>query len=153
MTAQIGREALIPNPRLKAFERFIGAWTTEGHHPMVPGKTFHGRATIEWHEGGAFVVVRSETDEPEIPSGVAIFGSDDDGDTLSMIYFDERKVSRRYEARIRPGVLEWWRSAPELSQRNTITVAADTRSMRGVGEMSKDGGPWSADLGVLYTRA
>jgi hypothetical protein len=153
VTAQIGREALIPNPRLKAFEPFIGAWTTTGRHPMVPGKTLHGRATIDWHEGGAFVIVRSETDEPEIPSGVAIFGTDDDGDSLSMIYFDERRVSRRYEARIRPDVLEWWRSAPDLSQRNTITIAGDKQSMRGVGEMSRDGGPWGPDLGLDYTRA
>jgi len=149
---QIGREALIPNPRLKAFEPFMGTWKTEGHHPMVPDVTFHGRAVFEWHQGGAFVLVRTETDEPEIPSGIAIFGSDDDADTLWMIYFDQRKVSRHYEARIQPGVLSWSRSAPDLSQRNTITMAPDKESMRGVGEMSQKGGPWAADLGLTYTR-
>jgi hypothetical protein len=149
---QIGREALIPNSLLEAFKPLIGTWTTAGHHPMVPGKTFHGRTTFEWHEGGAFVVMRSEIDEPEIPSGIAIFGSDDDSETLAMVYFDERSVSRRYEAKIELQLLQWWRTTPEFSQRNTITISHDARTLHGTGEMSKDGGPWGPDLQLDYTR-
>ena len=145
MDPRIAREALIPNPALAAFEPFIGTWTTTGHHPMVPGTTFHGRATFEWHESGAFVVVRSEIDEPEIPSGIAIFGSDDQARTLTLLYFDERTVSRRYEAAIEPPVLRWWRTTPAFYQRNTVTIAPDGGSMHSVGEMSKDGGPWGPD--------
>jgi hypothetical protein len=33
---------------------------------------------------GAFLIARSKIDEPEVPSGVAIFGSDEDD--LSLIY-------------------------------------------------------------------
>ena len=152
MTQQIAREAMMPNPGLKSLEPLIGAWATVGHHPMVPGVTFHGRTTFEWHEGGAFVVVRSEIDEPQIPSGIAIFGSDDEMDTLSLIYFDERAVARRYEAAMERHVLRWWRTTPTFSQRNTITIAPDARTMQGVGEMSRDGGPWGPDLALTYTR-
>src|SRR4051812_35364153 len=115
MAEQIGREASIPNPALAAFEPFIGTWATTGHHPMVPDKTFHGRTVFAWHESGAFVMLRTEIDEPEIPSGVAIFGSDDDMASLSMIYFDERKVARRYEATLTLGALAWSRTMPKFS--------------------------------------
>lgn len=152
MKQQIGREALISNPGLVAFTPFIGTWTTVGHHPMVPGVTFHGRSTFDWHEGGAFVVMRSEIDEPDIPSGIAIIGNDCDSAVFSMLYFDERKVARRYEATLQPQVLRWWRTTPEFSQRFTITIADDGSTMHGVGEMSKDGGPWGPDLGLTYTR-
>lgn len=152
MDQHIGREALIPNPGLEAFTSLIGTWATVGHHPMVPGTTFHGRTSFDWHEGGAFVVMRSEIDEPEIPSGIAIFGNDDEAKTLSMLYFDERKVARRYEARWESRVLRWWRTTPQFSQRFTITIADDAHTMRGAGEMSRDGGPWSGDLELNYTR-
>ena len=152
MDAPIAREALISNPGLKGFKKIIGTWSTIGHHPMVPGVTFHGRVSFDLHEGGAFVIMRSEIDEPDIPSGIAIFGSDDHTDTLSMIYFDERRVARRYEARMEPQVLRWWRNTPEFSQRFTITIASDNQSMDGAGEMSKDGGPWGPDLELTYTR-
>jgi hypothetical protein len=152
MDPRIAREALIPNPALDAFRPFIGTWTTTGHHPMVPGVTFHGRTVFERHESGAFVVVRSEIDEPEIPSGIAIIGSDDQAKSLTMLYFDERTVSRRYEVAIEPTVLRWWRTTPEFSQRNTVTLASDGGTMASVGEMSKDGGPWGPDLSLSYTR-
>jgi hypothetical protein len=38
--------------------------------------------------------MHSEIDEPEIPSGIAIIGSDDATDEFFMLYFDERGVSR-----------------------------------------------------------
>jgi hypothetical protein len=41
--------------------------------------------------------MHSEIDEPGIPSGIAVFGSDDSTEELFMLYFDERGVSRKYE--------------------------------------------------------
>ena len=96
MTTPIGREAQRPNPALEPLSPLLGEWRTTGTHPLVPGTTFHGRTSFAWHEGGAFVVMRSEIDEPEIPDGVAIIGSDDAAGTFTMIYFDERDISRRY---------------------------------------------------------
>src|SRR5262245_36208060 len=96
MTANIGHEALMPNPALKPFAALVGEWQTTGSHPYVPGVTFHGRTSFAWHEGGAFLIMRSEIDEPDIPSGVAVFGSDDVAESYFMLYFDERGVSRKY---------------------------------------------------------
>lgn len=64
----IGREALIPNGALRPLEFLIGAWRIEGSHPKVPGKTFHGRASFAWHQGGAFLIAHSEIEEPESSS-------------------------------------------------------------------------------------
>src|SRR3954470_2493290 len=93
----IGSEALVPNPALRPFGVLVGQWRTTGTHPLVPGTTFHGRTSFAWHEGGAFLLMRSEIDESDIPSGVAIFGSDDEAGTFFMAYFDERGVSRKYD--------------------------------------------------------
>lgn len=49
-------------------------------------------------------------------------------------------------------VLRLWRTTPEFFQRFIITIAHDNGTMRAVGEMSKDGGPWGPDLALTYTR-
>jgi hypothetical protein len=152
MTDAIGAEALIPNPRLAVFAPLVGEWTTEGRHPMVPGTTFHGRVSFEWHEGGAFLCMRSEIDEPQIPSGIAIIGDDDDTRAFTMLYFDQRSVARRYDVTMESNVLTWSRTSPKLSQRFVLTVDDDGGSMRGVGEMSRDGGAWEPDLSLTYVR-
>lgn len=58
MDKPIASEALIPNPGLEAFKPLIGTWATVGHHPMLPGKTLHGRTMFEWHEGTAVLGAR-----------------------------------------------------------------------------------------------
>ena len=117
MTHPIASEA--PNPALRPFSVLVGEWTTIGNDPMLPGRTFHGRTSFDWLEGGAFLVMRSKIDEPEIPDGIAIFGSDDAQRTHHMLYFDERGVSRRYEVSIGDDGLQWWRDAPGFAQRFT----------------------------------
>jgi hypothetical protein len=145
-------EASIPNPALRRLTPLVGRWTTVGTHPMVPGKTFHGRTSFEWMEGGAFLIMHSEIDEPEIPSAVAVFGSDDERDTLFMLYFDERGVSRKYDVTLRDGTVKWWRDAPGFSQRFTGRIADDGRTIVGEGEMCRDGHTWEGDLRLTYTR-
>ncbi len=155
MNKPIGQEALIPNPALKPLEPLVGTWKTEGAHPFMPGVALHGQTRFEWAEGGAFLVMRSEIDEPRIPSGVAVFGSDGD-DTegrYSMLYFDERGVSRRYDASMAGHAFIWRRDSASLSQRFTVTLSVDGQSMRGKGEMRKAGGAWEDDLALNYTRA
>jgi hypothetical protein len=153
MPSTIAQEAAIPNPRLAAFAPLIGTWTTEGRHPMVPGTTLHGRATFEWLDGGAFVRMRAAIDDdPRFPAGIAIFGSDDEAGSYTMLYFDQRLISRRYELTVDSGVLRWQRMSKTLSQRYALTVSADGNSLHSVGEMSRDGGAWGPDLELTYTR-
>ena len=152
MAESAENEAAKPNPALQPLSVLVGTWTTIGTHPMVPGKTFHGRTSFTWIEGGAFLVMHSRIDEPEIPSGIAVFGTDDTTGECSMLYFDERGVSRRYEVSLRDNVWKQWRDDPEFSQRMVGTIAADGRTIVSRGEMSRDGGSWEPDLQLTYTR-
>jgi len=152
MVDLIRNEAAKPNPMLEPLSVLVGTWNTVGTHPLVQGKTFHGRTSFGWIEGGAFLIMHSEIDEPEIPSGIAIFGTDDTTSECSMLYFDERGVSRRYEVRLEENVWKWWRNAPGFSQRFAVTIAPDGRTMISRGEYSRDGSMWEPDLELTYTR-
>lgn len=145
-------EASLPNPALEPFSALVGTWKTVGTHPLMPGIALHGRTSFAWIEDGAFLIMHSEIDEPGIPTGIAIIGSDDAVGTCSMLYFDERRVSRVYETAMRDNVWHWWRNTPGFSQRFTCTLAEDGRTMIAKGEMSRDGSPWEGDLELTYTR-
>lgn len=89
---------------------------------------------------------------PEFPTGIAIFGSDDDRGEYCMLYFDDRGVSRKYDVAVDGPTIRWWRNSATLSQRYTWRIADDGRSVAGKGEMSRDGGAWEGDLQTTYTR-
>jgi len=152
MTTPIGPEAQKPNPALQPLAPLVGEWRTTGTHPLVPGTTFHGRTSFEWHEHGAFLLMRSEIDEPEVPSGVAIIGSDDEAGTFTMIYFDERDVSRRYTVEVGDGEVRWHRDEAGFAQLMVFTIAADGTRLDAHGTMSRDGGAWEDDLRLTYER-
>jgi hypothetical protein len=152
MSMNSRNEASIPNPALGPFGALVGRWKTIGTHPMVPDKTFHGHTSFEWAEGGAFLIMHSEIQEPEIPSAVAVFGSDDSAGEYFMLYFDERGVSRKYDVSLRDNVWKWWRNAAGFSQRFTGTIVDGGRTITGKGELSRDGTTWEKDLDLTYTR-
>lgn len=152
MATQIGREAFVANPALRPFEALVGEWQTTGSHPYLPGTILHGRTEFAWHQGGAFLIMHSEIDEPEIPSGMAIFGSDDMADKYFMLYFDERAVSRKYDVAMRGNQLTWWRDEPNFSQRFTITITNNGTEMVGEGEMCRNGAVWEKDLALTFIR-
>jgi hypothetical protein len=147
-----GRSAAIPNPALKAFEILIGEWRWQGSHPMLPGVTLNGRASFEWFEGGAFLMMHSSNEEGKIPTAVALFGSDDSMGELYMLYFDERKVSRKQDVSFDGNILRWWRNDPKFSQRNTLTFSSDRKTIITRGEMLKEGGNWEDDLSMTYRK-
>jgi hypothetical protein len=152
MIEKLDNEAAKPNPALKPLSVLVGSWSTVGTHPLVPGTTFHGRTSFAWMAGGAFLIMQSEIDEPEIPSGIAVFGTDDTTAECSMLYFDERGVSRRYEVSLQDNVWKLWRNAPGFSQRSATTIARDGRTMVTRGEYLRDGTSWEPDLELTYTR-
>jgi hypothetical protein len=152
MVTKIGTKATIPNPALKPFEVFIGEWQTTGSHPYLPGTVLHGRTSFDWLEGGAFLIMHSEIDEPHFPDGVVILGSDDVGKKFCMLHFDERGVSRVYNVTMAGNQLRWWRDEPSFSQRFVISIEDDGNRMIGQGEMSRDGAAWEKDLELTYIR-
>jgi len=145
-------KAAIPNPALQPFAVLIGEWTTEGTHPLVPNTVLHGHSSFKWIEGGAFLLCSSEINQEGFPAGISIFGSDDAKGEYFMLYFDERKVSRKYNVLFHNGILSWWRDAPEFSQRYTLTLTDNGNTIVGKGELSKDGTNWEGDLDLTFRR-
>ena len=150
MVLPIGAAALRRNPALKPLEFLIGEWRTTGTHPLVPGETLHGRTSFSWHEGGAFLIMRSEVDHPQFPDGVAIVGSDDTSGGFAMIYFDERGVSRILDLTAGDGSATWRHDDPDFTQ--SLTVEAQGDGLVSKGRMSRKGGEWEDDLSQVFTR-
>lgn len=140
------------NPKLVPFSVLAGEWNTVGTHPLLPGITLHGHVSIEWIEDGAFLRMRSTVEQPDVPNGVFIFGSDDTTEVVSMIYFDVRGVSRIYETSLAGNIWKTWRNVPGFSQRSTGTLTDHNNTIRVVGELSRDDSTWARDLEQTYTR-
>ncbi len=146
------QEASMPNPPLGPLGVLIGDWSTTGTHPMIPNTTLHGRARFEWLENGAYLLWRSEIDEPGVSSGLAIFGSDDSSDKYSMLYFDERGVSRVFAAALHDNIWKFQRIVPGFSQRFTGTIVDGGNTIMGVSELSRDDVTWNKDLELTFKR-
>ena len=112
---------MVPNPALQRFATPLGEWETAGTHPMVPGTPFHGRTSFAWSEGGAFITMHSEINEPDVPSGVAIIASDDAAQIYFLNYFDERGVSRKYDLTMENNLMTWRRDDPKFAQTMSFT--------------------------------
>ncbi len=145
--------ASIPNPALAPFGVLIGSWTTTGTHPLVPGTVLHGRTTFAWLENGAFLLERSQMDDPRFPAGLSIYGSDDALQEYYLLYFDSRGVSRKFAVDLHGNTFKMWRAAPGFSQRFTLVIAQDGSSLLKTAELSRDDATWQKDLELTYTRA
>ncbi len=145
-------KAAIPNPALQLFTVLVGEWKTVGTHPLVPNTTLQGHSSFKWIEGGAFLMWYSEIEYEGFPTGIAIFGSDDATGEYFMMYFDEHKVSRKYEVSFQDNILKWWRNAPGFSQLYTWTITDNGNTIIGKGLLSKDGTTWEKDLHLTFTR-
>jgi len=145
-----GAKALRPNPALAPLEFLVGEWRTTGTHPMVPGASLDGRTSFSWHEGGAFLVMRSQVDHPQFPDGVAIVGSDDSSGGFSMLYFDERGISRILAVTVGDRSATWRHEDPQFAQ--SLTIEADGERLVSKGRMSRKGGEWEDDLSQVFTR-
>jgi hypothetical protein len=138
MTARLASDAKIPNPHLAALAPLIGVWKTAGHHAMMPGVSLHGRTAFEWHEGGAFLRMRSEIDEPGIPSAIAIIDSDDQANALTMLYFDERAVARRFDVAVDGGTFGLVRASPARFVRLPCSIARALDGKERYGQLGRN---------------
>ncbi|WP_128544523.1 hypothetical protein [Larkinella soli] len=146
------QKAQIPNPALKGLEKLIGEWKTASTHPAIPNKLLPGISTFEWIEGGAFLKYHLEVDEKGFPVGIGIFGSDDATGEIFMLFFDERKISRKCEVSVEDNVVKWWRNVPGFSQQYSWTITDNGNTIIGNGELCEDGKTWKKDLDQVFTR-
>jgi hypothetical protein len=148
------------NPRLDALEPLVGEWAG------VASRDGQGmgsvRMTVEWGEGRAFLVQRTdgepaESTPPEwvaaspLPT-VTITGLDDTSEELYTLYADARGVCRVYRMSVADGGWRMWRDAPGFFQRYAGTFGPDGDTISGAWESSKDGTDWEHDFDLTYTR-
>jgi hypothetical protein len=138
------------DPALEPFEALIGTWTTEAKHVAVDD-VVHGTVTLEWLEGGHFIVQRSHVDHELFPDGIGIIGAPEDGDGLVLESFDSRGVRRTYGTSVEDGVWRIWRDASGFDQRFSAVVRGD--EFEGLFELARTPGEWQEDMRVIYRRA
>ena len=149
------------HPMLEHLDALVGEWETEATHRLLPGTVVRGRATIEWLEGGHFLIWRVRNEHPDFPDSISVLGCDDpdgsgdagdSGGGCSMRYFDSRGVFRRCGLGAEAGVWRFWGEWPGFAQRFTGTFGAYGSTIAGVAELSQDGSAWEEDLRITYTR-
>ena len=139
------------NPALKNLEILLGEWSISGSHPLIPNP-ITGKVNFSWFNGKSFVIMRIDFNQSGPPNSSAVIGSDDSAEKLSMLYFDERGVSRIYEIKFIDNVWEIWRNFPGFSQRFKGTIKNNGNTIEGIWELSKDDINWNKDLEITYTR-
>jgi hypothetical protein len=140
------------NPALAPLEALVGDWVAEAVFPDDPPGAVRGRVSFAWLEGGAFLMMRSEVEEGGPPASTSVIGRDDATDGYTMLYFDERGVSRIYEMGFGDGVWTLRRNNPGFSQRFTGTFDAAGTKITASWEQSTDGSRWEHDFDLTYTK-
>jgi hypothetical protein len=143
------------NPALENIEFLTGAWVMELSNASFlddPKTVVHGSATFEKLEGGDFLVMRQGA-KGEGMWATWLIGRDEDSPNYTVLYFDNRRISRVYEMSFEKDVWKIWRDAPGFSQRFVGTVSADKKTIKAHWESSKDGKTWEHDFDLVYTRA
>lgn len=140
-----------PTTSLKQFDRLIGEWEMVGTHPQLPSAV-QGRSKFEWMREGALLIWHFEWEPSDVPTAISVIGHDDTDDVCTMLYYDERGVSRIYRMSLKDGVWKQWRNSPDFAQRMTGTFSEDENIITVHGELSRDGSNWEQDLNVTYTR-
>ncbi len=140
-----------PNLALKRLDILVGEWNLVGIHPLFPSPV-PGRSSFEWLEEEALLVWRSSFERPGPPSAISVIGHDDSVETYSLLYFDERGVSRIYTMNLKGNVWKMWRESPGFSQRFTGTFSDDGNIITGHWEKSSDGSNWEQDLDLTFTK-
>lgn len=142
---------LKPNQTLQNMGVLVGEWELQGAHPKLPDPV-RGRASFVWIEEGAYLLWQTYFEQPLPPNAIAVVSRDDSTGSCSVLYFDERGVSRIYEMSLEDGVWKTWRNAPGFFQRTTGRISDDRNTITVHGELSKDGSNWEQDLDLVYTR-
>lgn len=131
----------------KALKRLLGAWHAEATFPN--GEVIPGTVTFRWLAEDGLVLMRSKM-RRLIPASVAVIGADDVHDQLTMLYSDERGVTRTYEMSMTRTALTWHRAAPKFHQRFESTFGRT--KIEGAWQKSVDGRRWEHDFALVYTR-
>jgi hypothetical protein len=136
---------------LRELEVLVGQWTMQATWPS--GETWPGKATYEWLDSKAHLLVRGSLEHPQAPDNVSVIGCDGANETYYMLYSDQRGVCRVMHMSIGNGELKLWRVGEPFAQRFFGTFSADSRTITGYWEMAEDGQNYKKDFDLIYRKA
>ena len=143
------------NPALADLQYLAGHWRMELYEASFlpdPDTRVTGSIDVDWIEGGAALRMR-QGDSEHPPAAVWIIGRDDALDAYSVLYADDRGVSRIYEMSFADAHWQMWRDTPEFSQRFSAELDQEGRKIMGRWEKSVDeGATWEHDFNIDYIR-
>ncbi|MBX4186812.1 MAG: hypothetical protein KW802_00950 [Candidatus Doudnabacteria bacterium] len=142
------------NKTLDKYKKLLGTWELTGSHRLMPGIKLSGICIIYWLQEGGLVTMKTIMNQKEIPELFAVFGHDDKNDPEkdTMLYFDERGVSRIFEVYLNDQEWRYWRNAPHFSQRFTGTFQDGGNTIVGLSELCEDDITWKRDLELIFVR-
>jgi hypothetical protein len=141
-----------PNSALKDLAFLVGEWTMVGTHPGFESPV-HGRSTFRWLENEALLLWHFAWEQPGPPNAVQVIGHDDSSEAhYTVLYSDERGVTRIYYMSVQGRVWKMHRESAGFSQRMTGTIGDDGRTITVAGELSRDGSNWRPDLNIIYSK-
>ena len=131
----------IHNQALDAVETLAGEWQVEiSDAEFLDGDArLPGRMSATWVDGHAFLVLRSVSDGGP-PTSVQVIGRNEDHDDFTVLYTDERGVSRVYAMTLTAGEWTLSRTDPGFHQRFHGRLSADGRGIDGDWSRSHDDG-------------
>jgi hypothetical protein len=134
---------------LDELQPFIGEWTTEGRHVMLPNEVVRGRTVFEWWGDRTYLMQRSTVDHPDFPDSLSIMGATRPDGGLALHWFDSRGTHRVFDMTFVDGVWTIARKASgpndfDQSLRGTFSADGNTlvnesmHSAPGGGEQTHD---------------
>jgi hypothetical protein len=141
------------NPALDPFETLVGGWDLVIDWPGDPPMKITGSMRVEWLDGERWLIVHSDAEHPDFPTGHSLIGWDEDSGKLLMHYFDSRGVARVYETSLTERVWRISRAGEDqdFDQRFSATLNEDGDGLAAAWERGEDGA-WIHDFDVTYTR-
>ena len=142
------------NPALSEFAALVGTWevTLSSASFLDDAEaTLSGTTTLEWLDG-AFIVMRSAM-EGGPPRSTSVIGRSEAEEAFSMLYHDERGVSRIYAMTFDGAVWTLSRADPDFFQRFTGRLIDGGDTIDAEWEQSHDEGvSWEHDFNLTYRR-
>jgi hypothetical protein len=142
------------NPALKNIEMLAGEWAMELSNASFlpdPNTTIKGSVSFEWLENGDFLVMR-QGEKNDSMWATWLIGHDEDSQNYTVLYIDNRRVSRVYDMSFEKDVWKIWRNAPGFSQRFVGKISKDKKIIKAYWEKSADGKTWEHDFDMLFKR-
>lgn len=143
------------NPALADLQPLVGHWRMELYDAaFLPDRDTRvtGRVESDWIEDGGALRIR-QGDSAHPPAAVWIIGRDESEPDYTVLYADDRGVSRTYSMTLDNEHWQIWRGTPEFSQRFHAQLDHDAQMIRGCWEKSTDqGATWEHDFNIDYIR-